>query len=266
LRTEGATEGDERAAKIVRKGHLTPRDLAYLFGEDGEIKIHLAMKHPHIVELHEYFDEANSVTLVLEYCRGGDLFDAVVRQTRLRTAGQPRGLSEPAAALAASHVLSALAYLHGQSVIHRDIKCENVLLAHADLHVEQNTLKLCDFGFAARDRGGGLTDRLGSPDTVAPEVVVGCPYGSPADLWSVGTLIYMMLAARPPFYAPTDTEVLRRVRAGSFDLTSGRWDGVSTSAKDMISSLMTLDSKLRPTAEEAIGAEWLRLTGVSLPN
>lgn len=266
--TEKATASDERAAKIVRKGHLTPRDIGYLLGEDGEVQIHLIMKHPHIVELYEHFDEANSVTLVLEYCRGGDLFDAIVRQSKVRAAEEirQRGLSEPGAALAASHVISALTYLHGHNVVHRDIKCENVLLAHAHLPLEQNIFKLCDFGFAARDRGGGLTDRLGSPDTVAPEVVTGRSYGRPADLWSVGVLIYMMLSARPPFYAPTDTEVLRRVRAGSFDLTGGGWVAVSTQAKDMISSLMTLDAKLRPTALEALGADWLRASCVSLPS
>eukprot|EP00419_Tripos_fusus_P061342 CAMPEP_0172908330 /NCGR_PEP_ID=MMETSP1075-20121228/180491_1 /TAXON_ID=2916 /ORGANISM="Ceratium fusus, Strain PA161109" /LENGTH=504 /DNA_ID=CAMNT_0013766077 /DNA_START=217 /DNA_END=1731 /DNA_ORIENTATION=- len=269
LGKERATASDERAAKIVRKARLAPRDLGYLLGVDGEIQIHLAMKHPHIIELHEYFDEANSVTLVLEYCRGGDLFDAIVRRCKLRPVGdsqQPRGLPEPAAALAASHVISALTYLHGLCVVHRDIKCENVLLAHADLPVEQNVFKLCDFGFAARDRGGGLTDRLGSPDTVAPEVVLGKAYGRPADLWSVGVLIYMMLSARPPFFAPTDTEVLKRVRAGVYDLTGGDWNVVSMPAKDMISGLMAVDAKLRPTALEALGADWLRLSGVPLPS
>jgi len=227
------------------------------------------MKHPHIVELYEYFDEANTVTLVLEYCRGGDLFDALVRQSRLRAVGesrQQRGLSEPAAALAATHVISALAFLHGRSVVHRDIKCENVLLAHAHKSLEQNIFKLCDFGFAARDRGGGLTDRLGSPDTVAPEVVVGRSYGRPADLWSVGVLIYMMLSARPPFFAKTHAEVLKRVQAGNYDLTGGGWAAVSQQAKDMISSLMTLDANLRPTAFEALGADWLRLSCVSPPS
>jgi len=245
----------ERAAKIVRKSRLQPRDMRYLLGEDGEVKTHLTMKHPHIVALFEYFDEPSTVTLVLEYCRGGDLFDAIVRQSKV--CGQGQGFPEPAAAIVTQHVLLALEYVHGLSVVHRDIKCENVLLAHLDVPVEQNTFKLCDFGFAAHDRGQGLTDRLGSPDTVAPEVVVGTPYSTPADLWSAGVLIYMMLSAMAPFCASTDSEVLRKVRTGSYVLSGGVWDNISVPPKTMIASLMTVNAKLRPTARDALRSEWL---------
>mmetsp|Transcript_68698 Transcript_68698/g.201098 ORF Transcript_68698/g.201098 Transcript_68698/m.201098 type:complete len:547 (-) Transcript_68698:62-1702(-) len=246
----------ERAAKIVRKSRLQPRDMRYLLGEDGEVRTHLTMKHPHIAALFEYFDEPSTVTLVLEYCRGGDLFDAIVRQSKLGEKG--RGFPEPDAAIVTQHVLLALEYIHSHGVVHRDIKCENVLLAYLDVPVEQNVFKLCDFGFAAHDRGEGLTDRLGSPDTVAPEVVVGTPYSTPADLWSAGVLIYMMLSATAPFCASTDSEVLRKVRTGSYSLSGGVWDKLIVPPKNMIASLMTVNAKLRPTAREALRCEWLK--------
>uniref|UniRef100_A0A7S2QM02 Protein kinase domain-containing protein n=2 Tax=Zooxanthella nutricula TaxID=1333877 RepID=A0A7S2QM02_9DINO len=244
----------ERAAKIVRKARLQPRDMRYLLGDDGEIATHLTMKHPNIVELFEYFDEPQSVTLVLEFCRGGDLFDAIIQASK--TTG--RGFLENAAAVATSHVLSALAYVHGQSVVHRDVKCENVLLAQMGVPADCNTFKLCDFGFAAHDRGEGFSDRLGSPDTVAPEVVAGTRYSFPADLWSTGTLVYMMLSATPPFYAPTDHDVLRKVRTGNYSLCGTLWDSVSAPPKHVITSLMTVDAKLRPTAGEALSKAWLK--------
>jgi len=247
----------ERAAKIVRKARLQPRDMRYLLGEngdDGEVTTHLSMKHPNVVELFEYFDEPQSVTLVLEYCRGGDLFDAIIEASK--TTG--RGFPENAAAVATTHVLSALAYVHGRSVVHRDVKCENVLLSKLGVPPEQNVFKLCDFGFAARDRGEGFHDRLGSPDTVAPEVVAGTRYSFPADLWSAGTLVYMMLSATPPFYAATDSDVLRKVRAGNYSLSGALWDSVSAPPKHIITSLMTVDAKLRPTAKEALQKAWLK--------
>eukprot|EP00405_Crypthecodinium_cohnii_P033285 CAMPEP_0206526078 /NCGR_PEP_ID=MMETSP0325_2-20121206/488_1 /ASSEMBLY_ACC=CAM_ASM_000347 /TAXON_ID=2866 /ORGANISM="Crypthecodinium cohnii, Strain Seligo" /LENGTH=546 /DNA_ID=CAMNT_0054021127 /DNA_START=1 /DNA_END=1641 /DNA_ORIENTATION=+ len=243
----------ERAAKIVKKARLQPRDMRYLLGEDGEVHTHLKLKHPNIVELFEFFDESNRVTLVLEYCRGGDLFDAIVRESK-RTR---RGFPEPAAARATQHVLSALAYIHGHRVIHRDVKCENVLLASEDKPPEQNMFKLCDFGFSAIDKGDGFSDRLGSPDTVAPEVVAGKRYSFPADLWSAGTLVYMMLSATPPFWAPSDNEVLRKVRTGNYSLSGAPWDMISAPPKHMITSLMTVDDKLRPTATEALAKTWL---------
>ena len=83
-------EDKEMAAKIVRKARLQPRDMKYLLGDDGEVKLHLTMKHEHICELLEYFDEPGTVTLILEYCRGGDLFDAIVGPVKNYWAGLHR--------------------------------------------------------------------------------------------------------------------------------------------------------------------------------
>lgn len=158
-------------------------------------------------------------------------------------------------------MLAALEYMHGHHVVHRDIKCENVLLAHAGVPIEQNLFKLCDLGFAARDRGLGLSDRLGSPDTVAPEVVRGSTYGTPVDIWSTGVLVYMMLAATPPFSGSTDSEVLKKVLTGTYNLGSAIWERVYRLPKRMIARLITVDASLRPTATLALRDEWL--TGVS---
>lgn len=249
----------EMAAKIVRKANLREREVRYLLGEDGEVQLHLTMKHPHIVQLFEYFDELKEVTMVLEYCAGGDLFDAIVAQRPKDKKGS-LGFTEKQSVVATRHVLSALEYIHEQSVVHRDIKCENILLQHrtSNTAVEDNVFKLCDFGFAAHDKGEGLTDRLGSPDTVAPEVVVGTKYSTPADLWSTGVLVYMMLSAKPPFYGSSDGEVLRKVRTGSYTLTGDPWDSTSPEPKNLIACLMTVEAKQRPTATEALKCDWLK--------
>jgi len=259
----------ERAAKMVKKARLSARDMRHLLGDEGEVRTHMAMDHPHIVRLYEYFDEPASVTLVLEWCRGGDLFDAIVSHAETARLEQGitglsmrKGLSESAAAVAMQHLLSALAYVHSLQVVHRDIKCENVLLAYIDVPVERNIFKLCDFGFAAHDAGDGLDERLGSPDTVAPEVLQSLRYGSPADVWSAGVLLYMMISATPPFYAPTDGEVLRRVRSGNYNLDDMLWDTISAPCKDLIRSLMTVLPAHRPSSEEALRMPWLASRGL----
>lgn len=260
----------ERAAKMVKKARLSARDMRHLLGDEGEVRTHMAMDHPHIVRLYEYFDEPASVTLVLEWCRGGDLFDAIVSHAetaRLEQANSGlvmrKGLPESAAAIAMQHLLSALAYVHSVKVVHRDIKCENVLLAYVDVPVERNIFKLCDFGFAACDTGDGLDERLGSPDTVAPEVLQGLRYGAPTDVWSAGVLLYMMISATPPFYAPTDGEVLRRVRFGNYSMNDMLWDTISVPCKDLIQSLMTVLVANRPSSEEALRMPWLASRGLT---
>jgi len=251
---DAARSSQELAAKIIRKSTLQPRDAEHLLGEFGEVRTHISLKHSHIVNLHEYFDESHTVTLVLECCRGGDLFDALNREWP-RTG---RGFLEPAAVRVMTHILSALEHIHGRHIVHRDLKCENVLLSMSNVAAERNTFKLCDFGFSAYDDGSHtLTARVGSPYTVAPEVVAGKPYGSPVDMWSIGVVMYMTLAAQSPFYAPSNSRVLRLVLNGSYSLQNGIWPSVSPPAKALLTSLMTVDPAARVTARQALEYQWL---------
>lgn len=250
-----------KAVKRVRKSHLKPRDLRNLFGhqdKEGEIQMHLRLKHRHIVELYEFFDDLDTVSLVMEYCGGGDLFDLVASHHQ-RTG---RGLGEAGATTVIRHVLSGLAFLHSNKIVHRDVKCENVLLLEAGAPSERTTYKLCDFGFAATlGPSGSLLTQLGSPDSVAPEVVRRQAYSAPADLWSTGVVLYMTISANSPFWAPTDREVLERVKEGNFEFRSPCWADVSCGAKDTISALLTVDQRERITAEAALRLRWVCAEG-----
>jgi len=225
-----------------------------LFGRDGfegEIHMHLRLKHPHIVAMHEVFDAPGIVSLVMECCRGGDLFDLIK--------GSCMGLPEPGAARALRHLLNALAFLHSILIVHRDVKCENVLCAERGLPIERSTFKLCDFGFAAclKSADGFLQTRLGSPDAVAPEVVKGQMYSTPVDCWAAGVLLYMALSASSPFWDKTDTEVLRKVKKGEYRLSGPKWDRVSREAKDVVRRLLTYNPAMRVSAAQALGLPWV---------
>jgi len=252
---QGPGGGDDAmlAAKRIMMSKLLPRDVRNLFGHDdreGEIRMHQALKHPHIIELHEVFREPDTVSLVMECCRGGDLFDLI--------AANCSGLPEQSVALVERHLLKALEFLHGRRIVHRDVKCENVLMLDKDLPVEKNTFKLCDFGFAARLKADGeLSTRMGSPDTVAPEIVRGERYSTPVDCWAAGVLMYMALSARPPFWAKTDVEVLKRVGKGEYSTSGGVWERISKEAKEIVSRLMTFNPRARVSATEALAYTWL---------
>lgn len=237
----------ECAAKFVRTGQLREHELQHILGEEGEIAIHSNLSHDYIVRLHEHFRETDTVTLVLEYCCGGDLFDAITARN---------GLSELATVKMLRHLLLALCYLHGHLIAHRDVKCENILLQHASVAPEENTFKLCDLGLAARV-GNGLHGPVGSPDTVAPEVICGRAYGTEVDLWSAGVVVYMALVASSPWAAASTPETLRLVKAAKYSTAGPAWSGISSSAKAMVCKLMTLDPKERPSAETALADVWI---------
>lgn len=243
-----------RAVKRITMSKLLPRDVRNLFGyehREGEIRMHQTLKHPYVIELYEVFHEPHIVSLVMECCLGGDLFDVI--------ASHGKGLPEPGTARMQRHLLEALAFLHLHSVVHRDVKCENVLVLEEGKPMERSTFKLCDLGFAARLGGVSqkLHTRLGSPDNVAPEIARGESYSTPVDCWAAGVLLYMALAARPPFYAATDIEVLKKVKEGNYDLSSGIWQQTSGHAKHVVRRLMAFQANSRASAREALALEWL---------
>jgi len=254
---DAAGGSEERAAKRIAKARLAARDVRNLFGDghlEGEIKMHLGLSHPHIVGLYEVFQDDDVVSLVMECCNGGDLFDLIASHSK------EGGLSEHVAARVQVHLLSALSFLHAQPVVHRDVKCENVLLSQKGVPPQHNIFKLCDFGFAARPRPPSyrLHTRMGSPDTVAPEVVRGEAYWTPVDCWAAGVLLYMSLSATPPFYAQSDAEVLQKVRNCIYKLDGKRWSFVSDEAKSLIRGLMKFEASSRTTAIEALDHSYLR--------
>lgn len=245
--------GAQMAAKIMNKQRLSDGDLQNIAGPGGEVDVQLGLRHENIVSLFGHFDEEQTVTLVMEYCGGGDLFDLVAGQARVSGWGLP----EEDCVAGARQILAGLEYLHSQAVVHRDLKCENILLANRGTTLQDNLLKICDFGFAAKDDGAGLDEKLGSPDTVAPEVISGRRYGFSVDIWATGVIFYMMLSAKSPFFGRTDVEVLRRVRSGRYSFSCRRWDQVSDAAKAAIAALLVLEPTLRPNASGALQHRWL---------
>ena len=90
--------------------------------------------------------------------------------------------------------------------MHRDVKCENVLLSKAD-EPNCSVAKLADFGLAKifnkEDKDDQFSSRVcGSPPYVAPEVLCAMPYGRPCDCWSLGVVTFVLLSGEMPFYAP----------------------------------------------------------------
>jgi len=207
---------------VVYRGHdtLLARDVAvkvlhpHLAGK-SEARRRLAqeaqavarLRHPNILEVYDFSTESSDQAyLITEYIRG---------QT-LRQFLETERLDPPEVAALVIHALAgALATAHEAGVIHRDLKPDNVMVR------EDGVLKLMDFGIAKvldRDERMTMTGALmGSPAHMAPEVIEGEPVGAPADIFSLGTMFYLLVTGSLPFLGPNPTATLKRIVDGSYE-------------------------------------------------
>ncbi|CAJ1427408.1 unnamed protein product [Effrenium voratum] len=143
--------GAERAVKILRK----VRRKSQLIMFRNELTTLKMLDHPHIVKLYEHFEDKKYMYMVMEYCRGGELFD------RLLEVGH---FTENQAAVIMQQVFRGIYYLHTMKVVHRDLKIENFMFA-GEGPVESNLIKIIDFGFARSfEEGEAMKTKVGAPD------------------------------------------------------------------------------------------------------
>jgi len=208
-------------------------------------------QHPNIIALRDMFDEEGKKCLVFELMRGGELFDKILRQ---------KFFSEREARAVMEKVTSVVKYLHQNGVVHRDLKPSNIL--YSDDSGNPETIRICDFGFAKQLRAdnGMLMTPCYTANYVAPEVLKKQGYDAACDVWSLGVILYTMLAGSTPFATgPTDTpdEILSRIGQGQYQLNSGNWQSVSEDAKDLVRQMLELDPAARITTAQILAHPWL---------
>lgn len=238
------------AVKCVNRKKLSEEDEAALLDEVAILK---AMKHVHIIRLYDFFTEPSTYYLVMERMRGGELFDRIVAKAYY---------NEKEARDTCKILLEAVAHCHNHSVAHRDLKPENLLLLSED---DDSAVKIADFGFAKIVKEpNSLTTQCGTPGYVAPEILEGNPYDERADMWSVGVILYILLGGYPPFIESTQRDLFRKIRKGEYEFHEEYWGTVSTEAKDLISSLLTVDPTKRLSANTGLHNAWITGDGAAL--
>nr|XP_035978795.1 ribosomal protein S6 kinase alpha-2 [Halichoerus grypus] len=237
-----ATEA-EYAVKIIDKSKRDP-------SEEIEILLRYG-QHPNIISLKDVYDDGKFVYLVMELMRGGELLDRILRQ---------RYFSEREASDVLCTITKTMDYLHSQGVVHRDLKPSNIL--YMDESGNPESIRICDFGFAKqlRAENGLLMTPCYTANFVAPEVLKRQGYDAACDIWSLGTLLYTMLAGFTPFAnGPDDTpeEILARIGSGKYALSGGNWDSISDAAKDVVSKMLHVDPHQRLTAVQVLKHPWI---------
>ncbi|XP_043646854.1 serine/threonine-protein kinase unc-51 isoform X2 [Drosophila teissieri] len=227
---------------ITKKGQLKTQNL---LGKEIKILKELTeLHHENVVALLDCKESQDCVSLVMEYCNGGDLADYLsVKGT----------LSEDTVRLFLVQLAGAMKALYTKGIVHRDLKPQNILLSHnygKTLPAPSKiTLKIADFGFARFLNEGAMAATLcGSPMYMAPEVIMSLQYDSKADLWSLGTIVYQCLTGKAPFYAQTPNE-LKSYYEQNANLAPKIPSGVSPDLRDLLLCLLRRNSKDRISYE-----------------
>ncbi|KAF5446401.1 hypothetical protein F2P56_032032 [Juglans regia] len=202
--------------------------------------------HPNVIDLYDVYEDQNGVHLVLELCSGGELFDRIVAQERYTEAG---------AAAVVRQIARGLWALHHANIVHRDLKPENCLFLNKS---EDSPLKIMDFGLSSVEE---FTDPVvglfGSIDYVSPEALSQGTITSKSDMWSLGVILYILLSGYPPFIAQSNRQKQEIIMAGDFSFYEKTWKNITSSAKQLISSLLTVDPHRRPSAQELLDHPWV---------
>ncbi|KAG6441095.1 serine/threonine-protein kinase PAK mbt [Manduca sexta] len=229
------------AVKMMNLRKQQRRELLF-----NEVVIMRDYPHPNIVEMHASYLVGDELWVVMEYMAGGALTDIV---TRAR-------MDAEQIATVCKQCLKALAFLHSQGVIHRDIKSDSILMT-ADGRV-----KLSDFGFCAQV-SQELPKRkslVGTPYWMSPEVISRLPYGPEVDVWSLGIMIVEMVDGEPPFFNEPPLQAMRRIR----DMPPPRPRGAARCPADLsafIECALVRDPAARHSAQRLLQHAFLRRAG-----
>jgi len=210
----------------------------------NEVVIMREYQHKNIVEMYGSYLVDDELWVVMEYLAGGALTDIVTR-TRM---------DENQIATVCKSVLKALAFLHANGVIHRDIKSDSILLS------KDGRVKLTDFGFVAQVSSDVQKRKslVGTPYWMAPEIISRLPYGTEVDIWSLGIMIIEMIDGEPPYFDQPPLQAMRFIR----DMPPPRFkDNVhraSPRLQGFIDRMLVRDPTQRATAAELLDHPFIR--------
>uniref|UniRef100_A0A0N5A696 Non-specific serine/threonine protein kinase n=1 Tax=Parastrongyloides trichosuri TaxID=131310 RepID=A0A0N5A696_PARTI len=215
------------AMKVLKKEQIKKsNEVKRVMAERNVLKANI--NHPFLVSLHYSFQTKDKLYFILDYLNGGELFFHLQKE---------KSFSENRSRFYASNIASALGYLHKNNIIYRDLKPENLLLDKYG-YIVITDFGLCKEGIKKEERTATF---CGTPEYLAPEIILKKPYNCSVDWWCLGVVLFEMLFTLPPFYSKNVDEMYRNVVNQPLHIPSH----ATISSKDILSKLLQKDPSQR---------------------
>jgi 5'-AMP-activated protein kinase catalytic alpha subunit len=209
-----------------------------------EVSVMRLVRHPNIVRLYEVMASKTKIYFVMEYVKGGELFNRVADKGKLK---------EEEARKYFQQLISAVDFCHSRGVYHRDLKPENLLLD------DNGVVKVSDFGLSALPeqfrQDGLLHTACGTPAYVAPEVITKKGYdGATADIWSCGVILFVLMAGYLPFQDANLMVMYKKIYKGDYKCPP--W--FSSEVRRLVLRLLDPNPRTRITVPQLMEVPWFR--------
>ena len=211
--------------KILKKVEIIRlKQIDHIYSEYNILSF---LNHPFIIQLMGInFDDPKYLYFLLEYVPGGELF-TLLRKKQMFPLEQAK--------FYIAHIITIFEYIHSKNIIYRDLKPENILIT------KKGYLKLTDFGFAKLLENDKTYTLCGTPEYLAPEIILNKGHGKPVDWWTMGILLYEMLVGIDPFSDDDPMSIYQKIVKGKIHFPKD----IDKDAKSLIKHLLNGDTTKR---------------------
>ena len=257
--TSNTKENTKKTATKVFSRTIIENNIKQLDYLKTEISLLQTLDHPNIVKFDSIMKTKKKILLSMEFCNGGGLDKALEKYQK--KFGKP--FSEEIVQYLMRQIIDAFNYIHSQSVIHRDIKLENILINYEtekdkeEFNLMKSTVKICDFGFSCSIKNGKLFSSVGTPINMDPIILKKkhskgklkhLGYDQKADIWSLGTICYEMIIGEYAFDAEDMNELVEKIEKGTYTVPTS----LSSEIVSFINGMLQYDPQKRLSIYELI--------------